>query len=251
MKQTDHVVYITFKIKGFIDDFHILHDEQLKQEQRCSITTVSIEFSKLINLIACIRTEQGNYFDNAEMKFKTDLDQKKDSLNELYALLGIDLSLMNDSYGTVVMHPKITKALVQFYRIPKISEAEQQPRLPNFYNSEQNSNFDDLCYKACMSLYSISRARIQYLGASIPLFRFKHSLFEALISAIHEREIRPNYFEDYNYADASILLQEPISHEKFLIKKYLEFMNHTYLKQLLVLSYSGDSLKFVEYFNSL
>lgn len=28
-------------------------------------------------------------------------------------------------------------------------------------------------------------------------------------------------------------------------------MSHPYLKQLLVLSYSGDSLKFVEYFNSL
>ena len=90
------------------------------------------------------------------------------------------------------------------------------------------------------------------MGASIPLFRFRHSLFEALISAIHERDIRPNFFEDYKHtADFAVLLQEPISHEKFLVKKYLEFMSHPFLRQLLVLSYSGDSLKFVEYFNNL
>lgn len=102
-----------------------------------------------------------------------------------------------------------------------------------------------------MSLYSISRARIQYLGASIPLFRFKHSLFEALISAIHERDIRPSFFDDYNHVDLSTLLQEPISHEKFLVNKYLEFMSHPDLQRLLVLSHSGRSLEFVEYFNSL
>ena len=81
-----------------------------------------------------------------------------------------------------------------------------------------------------MPLYAISRARVQYLGASIPLFRFKHSLFEALISAVHEREIRPNFLEDYGgKPELKNILQEPLSHEKFLVKKYLEFLNHPYL----------------------
>ena len=96
-----------------------------------------------------------------------------------------------------------------------------------------------------MPLYAISRARVQYLGASIPLFRFRHSLFEALISAIHERDIRPKFFDDYKHADFSTLLQEPISHEKFLVKKYLEFMSHPFLRQLLILSHSGQSVEFV------
>ena len=55
-----------------------------------------------------------------------------------------------------------------------------------------NSRDDpELVYDAKMSLYAISRPRVQYLGASIPLFRFKHSLFEALISSIHWNEMRP------------------------------------------------------------
>jgi len=102
-----------------------------------------------------------------------------------------------------------------------------------------------------MPLYAISRARVQYLGASIPLFRFRHSLFEALISAIHEGDIRPNYFEDYNQPELQNMLQEPISHEKFLMKKYLEFMNHPFLRNLLIFSYQAEALKFVCYFNDL
>ena len=55
-----------------------------------------------------------------------------------------------------------------------------------------NSRDDhELVYDAKMPLYAISRPRVQYLGASIPLFRFKRSLFEALISSIHWNEVRP------------------------------------------------------------
>lgn len=42
-----------------------------------------------------------------------------------------------------------------------------------------------------MSIYSISRARVQYLGSSVPLLRFKHCLFEALMSSIHQYSIKP------------------------------------------------------------
>ena len=105
MANTDHDVYVTFKIKGYVDDFHILHDEQLKQEQRCSIRTMSIEFTKLTDLLVCIRTQQEDYYDTAELRFKTDIDQRRDSLNELYTLLGVDMSLMNDSYGAVLTYP--------------------------------------------------------------------------------------------------------------------------------------------------
>ena len=47
------------------------------------------------------------------------------------------------------------------------------------------------------------------------------------------------------------MLQEPISHEKFLVKKFLEFLANPFLRELLVYSYEGESLKFVEYFNNL
>ena len=39
--------------------------------------------------------------------------------------------------------------------------------------------------------------------------------------------------------------------EKFLAKKFIEFQNHGFLKQLLIHSYNGDILKFVSSFNSL
>jgi len=51
----------------------------------------------------------------------------------------------------------------------------------------------EILYDAKMPLYAISRARVQYLSSCIPLFRFKHSLFEALITSIHESEIRPAF----------------------------------------------------------
>jgi len=51
---------------------------------------------------------------------------------------------------------------------------------------------EDVAYDALMSLYAISRARVQYLGSCIPLFRFRHALFEALIATIHEQDLRPS-----------------------------------------------------------
>ena len=109
------------------------------------------------------------------------------------------------------MNPIICSALIQFYKKVDLQSLQ-------------------LTYQSNMTLYSISRARVQYLGAAIPLFRYKHSLFEALISAIHERDIRPNFYEDNTSLDFSTLLQEPISHEKFLVKKFLEFMNNPFLR---------------------
>lgn len=97
-----------------------------------------------------------------------------------------------------------------------------------------------------MSLYAISRARVQYLGSCIPLFRFRHALFEALIATIHEQDLRPNSGdEDVNQ------LQNPIQHEHFLIKKYLEFMSHPTLSKLLTLSLRGQTLEFVRAFNTI
>lgn len=76
-------------------------------------------------------------------------------------------------------------------------------------------------------------------------------MFEALLTAVHEREIRPNFFIENTKPDARYVLQEPIIHEKFLLKKFLEFSNHEYLKNLLKLSFDGEILAFVEYFNNL
>ena len=131
-----------------------------------------------------------------------------------------------------------------------------------------------------MPLYAISRARVQYLSSCIPLFRFKHSLFEALISSIHESEIRPVYSDletlaknvstahliskknqermnafqqtEYsNYFEQHEILQDPIIHERFLMGKFLEFMSHPMLKPLLQHSARGETLRFVETFNNL
>lgn len=102
-----------------------------------------------------------------------------------------------------------------------------------------------------MSLYAISRARVQYLGAVIPLFKFRHSLFESLIASIHERDIKPNFYEDYNKPDKSVQLQDPILHEKTLLNKFLEFSNNPFLQPLLSLSFNGQTIDFVKYFNTL
>ena len=141
------------------------------------------------------------------------------------------------------------------------------------------SNEPELYYKAQMPLYAISRAKVQYLGSCVPLFRFKHSLFEALICSIHENKIRPTYAdletlsknvstahliskkhhrmdsfqhtEFSNYFEQHEVLQDPIKHERFLMGKFLEFMSHPHLKPLLLLSVRGDTLNFVHHFNSL
>ena len=129
-----------------------------------------------------------------------------------------------------------------------------------------------------MPLYAISRARVQYLSSCIPLFRFKHSLFEALISSIHESEIRPAFADletmsknvstahliskkqrmdsfqhtDFsNYFEQHEILQDPIVHERFLMGKFLEFMSHPLLKPLLLHSIRGNTSEFVSYFNRL
>lgn len=66
--------------------------------------------------------------------------------------------------------------------------------VPLLREDASSSKVDEKFYKSFMPLYAISRARIQYIGGSIPLFRFRHALFEALISIIHERDIKPNSF---------------------------------------------------------
>ena len=89
-----------------------------------------------------------------------------------------------------LLQPQIVSVRLHFYRVPSAQTLEEKP----------------LCFQSTQSLYSISRARVQYLGATIPLFKFKHSLFEALISAIHEREINPNFDEDTGYGEIKTLL---------------------------------------------
>jgi len=98
---------------------------------------------------------------------------------------------------------------------------------------------------------------VQYLSSCIPLFRFKHCLFEALISAIHESEMRPELDEeDLGFKKTSAIqgfeiLQDPISQERFLLRKYLEFMSHPLLQPLLLHSIKGDTFAFVNAFNRL
>ena len=47
------------------------------------------------------------------------------------------------------------------------------------------------------------------------------------------------------------MLQDPIKHERFLMNKFVEFMSHPFLKPLLQLSAAGETVRFVECFNSL
>jgi hypothetical protein len=47
------------------------------------------------------------------------------------------------------------------------------------------------------------------------------------------------------------ILQDPITHERFLLRKYLEFMSHPPLKALLLFSIKGETVPFIECFNRL
>ena len=64
---------------------------------------------------------------------------------------------------------------------------------------------------------------------------------------MHEQELRPLSLSE----DEHKILQNPIVHEKFLLKKYLEFMSHPALEQLLLLSLNGDTMGFVRAFNTI
>ena len=119
----------------------------------------------------------------------------------------------------------------------------QQVKVQFFKTLDKQS---DQIYLSNMPVYAISKARIQYLGASIPLFKFRHSLFEGLICAIHGSEIKPN---ENSLFDCK--LQEPILQEKVLVSKIIEFLNNPFLKPLIELSLENKCVKFVDYFNSL
>ena len=58
-------------------------------------------------------------------------------------------------------------------------------------NKYMNSIHYEGYFKAETTLYAISRARIQYLGQNIPIFKFRHTLFEALVSALHPEKVSP------------------------------------------------------------
>jgi hypothetical protein len=90
-----------------------------------------------------------------------------------------------------------------------------------------------LAYNAMKSLYAISRARVQYLSSVVPLFRFKHCLFESLIATVHESDLRPSISDDILEQNQ---LQFPVEHERILLQKFLEFSAHPVLSTLLQLS---------------
>jgi len=83
-----------------------------------------------------------------------------------------------------------------------------------------------------MPLYGISRARIQYLGQNVPFFRFQHSLFEALISALHPEEVSPT--DTDNVTD--LTSRDLVRQEKSLYKRYIQFKQSRVLNLLLELS---------------
>lgn len=66
------------------------------------------------------------------------------------------------------------------------------------------------------------------------------------MATIHEQDLRPSVGDE----DVS-QLQNPIQHEHFLIKKYLEFMSHPTLSKLLIFSLRGQTLDFVRAFNNI
>lgn len=93
-------------------------------------------------------------------------------------------------------------------------------------------NDTSLEYSAKMSLYAISRSRVQYLSSVVPILKFKHSLLESLIITIHESKIRKGKnedLEDNNNGDTSL-------QESFIVKKIIQFMQNNYLSKLVKLS---------------
>jgi hypothetical protein len=104
--------------------------------------------------------------------------------------LGLDTNLPYEgSISGIYSGLKISKIHVQFYQVPGFYR-KQHDSIP-VLNKRLLPKEPDLTYEAKMMLYAISRARVQYLSSCVPLFRFKHCLFEALISSIHESELRP------------------------------------------------------------
>ena len=210
----------------------------------------------------------------------------------LLGTIGIDVRMpIEGCFSGCYSRLRIYKALLQFYKVPSklihnvaVSTSSANPcsrkfGVAIFGNKHQYlAEEPELYYDARMPLYAISRARVQYVGSCIPLFRFKHSLFEALMSSIHESEIRPAYSDletlsknvstahliskkqrmdsfqhtEYsNYFEQHEVLQDKIKQERFLMRKFLEFMSSPYLSPLLLYSARGHTLKFVEHFNSL
>ena len=102
-------MYLTFKIKGFVDDFHLLHSD-LKSKYRLKLSSTSIEFTKLLRFLINIRSRHGNSYEDG--KFKNDSARRRESVSELYTILGIDVALMSENYGVSVAFPSITKVMM-------------------------------------------------------------------------------------------------------------------------------------------
>jgi hypothetical protein len=83
-----------------------------------------------------------------------------------------------------------------------------------------------------MPIYAISRARIQYLGQNVPFFKYQHSLFEALISALHPDDVSPLDTDNVtNLTSMDISRQE-----KNMYRYYIIFRANPILRPLLDMS---------------
>jgi hypothetical protein len=79
------------------------------------------------------------------------------------------------------------------------------------------------------------------------MFKFQHSLFEALLSAIHPEDFSRDGIEQATDARPRDILRQ----ECFLYHKYQEFSQSEQLAPLIKYSEDGDTDEFIQYFNSL
>ena len=125
----------------------------------------------------------------------------------LLLVLGIDtrLSAGEHSLASNYSSLQIYKALVQTYKVPSFHKSEN---VIEFLGASNIRDDPDLVYNARKTIYAISRARVQYIGACIPLFRFKHSLFEALVCSIHWNDINPSIGDQEKIVSTAHLISQ-------------------------------------------
>ena len=117
-------------------------------------------------------------------------NDKKIALFKFLSILGLDTNLSYEGcISGCYTNLRIAKVHIQFFQVPSFYR-KQHDSIP-ILSQRGMPREPDLMYDAKMMIYAISRARVQYLSSCIPLFRFKHCLFEALISSIHEGELGP------------------------------------------------------------
>eukprot|EP00347_Sterkiella_histriomuscorum_P001027 403373619 len=165
--------------------------------------------------------------------------ERKHILKQLFKIIGFDLGMASNQILNQLVDIDIVKIRTYTYNsLIQVGQSLQdvisrQLTYPEYHDAN-------------LTLFAISRARIQYLGQNIPIFKLKHSLFEALMSSLHPEEVTPLTDSNLN-----ICREDRQKQENFMIRKLIEFYSNDHLRILVDLSFKGRTIEFIEAFNHL